>query len=442
MIADPGADAAALGDGRHLLGAVERACRAPQGRFALVLRLSRMAPPGLRAHHRRIARATVDDAAQRGSGQVFALGNGDLLLLYRPEDETGAPVADLLAGLFAADVSDPAGLLTLWSLARDGAAVRDYARARLEDALPGPPCTEPAGSADAIDDAVSAVGHDGIGDLLRRQTAVLLSPESQSRVLPLFREVTFSVPALEARTAALRHANADPFLFHHLASRLDGRMLDALRQDLQANGPLAAGAREAGPALHLNLTLSGIMSDRFAHFAAACRAVGARIGIEVSLVEACADPEAFAAARTRLRLAGLAFVLDSVSHHALMLTMPMALRPDLVKLDWSPRLPEAGGAMRDAVAALGSGRVVLQRAETEDALRWGLAHGIRRFQGRHVDAMLAAGRIGACTRSRGCSLAQCAERAGAVGSGGGRAGCNNPALLDAAVLSDCLDAPA
>ena len=399
--------------------------------MALVLHLSHMAPPAPRAHHRRIARAVMDDAAQRHAGQVFALQNDDLLLLFRSED-AGLAITDTLARLFLVDMPNPARVTTLWSLVRDADAVRHYVQARLLDALPDPAMAEPVGSADAIDAIDQVIQHSRISDLMHRQTAILLTPGSHSGLRPLFREITFSVAVLEARLALIGQANADPFLFRHLASRLDGRMLDVLRQDLQANGPLTAGGRNSGPRLHLNLTLAGILSDRFAHFAATCRAVGAQVGVEVSLVEACADPEAFMVARTRLRLAGLALVLDGVSHHALMLTMPIVLEPDLVKLDWSQRLPEAGSAVDQAVTALGCDRVVLHRAETEQALSWGLAHGIRRFQGRHVDAMLAAGRISGCAHSGGCTLRQCMERASATGPGG-RAGCNNPALLDAAL---------
>ncbi len=398
--------------------------------MALVLHLSHMAPPAPRPHHRRIARAVMDDAAQRQEGQVFALHNHDLLLLSR-SDDGASPVADTLARLFQVDVPDPAGLITLWSLERDGAALLHYAQARVLDALPDPAVTEPTGSAHTIDALEAVVEQSRITDLMQRQTAVLLVPGREARLQPLFREITFSVAVLEARIAATGQAHADPFLFRHLASRLDGRMLDVLRQDLQASGPLTAGARGLGPMLHLNLTLTGILSDRFAQFAAACRAIGAQVGVEIPLVEACADPEAFMAARTRLRVAGLTLVLDCVSHHALMLTVPAVLEPDLVKLDWSPRLPEAGPAVAQAVRALGEGRVVLHRAETDDALNWGLAHGIRRFQGRRVDAMLAAGRIGACAPGRFCSLRQCSERASATGPAG-RAGCGNPALLDAA----------
>ena len=389
-----------------------------------------MEPPAPRPHHRRIARAVLDDAAQRQGGQVFALHNDDLALVFGMEDDGGS-LLETLARLFQVDVPDAAGLTTLWALPRDGAALLDYARLRMQDDVHDAPA-EPAGSAHAIEAIDAVIGQSRISDLMQRQTAVLLSPGNHQSMRPLFREVTFSVAVLEARIAAIGQANADPFLFRHLASRLDGRMLDVLRQDLQVNGPLTAGACTLGPALHLNLTLSGVLSDRFAHFAATCRAVGARVGVEISLVEACGDPEAFIAARTRLRLAGLGFVLDSVSHHALLLTMPAVLEPDEVKLDWSPRLPESGPAMAAAVAALGHDRVVLHRAETEEALAWGLAHGIRRFQGRHVDAMLAAGRIRACSHGGGCALRQCVERASATGPGG-RAGCDNPALLDAAI---------
>ena len=396
--------------------------------MALVLHLSQLAPPAPRPHHRRIARAVMDNAAQRQQGQVFALHNDDLLLLFRCGDD-GRPLAATLAQLFQVDVPDPTELFTLWSLEGDGAALLRYAEARVLDLPPEPAFAEPKGSAQAINELESVLEHSRITDLTQRQTAILLAPGREARLQPLFREISFSVAVLEARIAATGQAHADPFLFRHLASRLDARMLDALRQDLQANGPLTAGARGVGPKLHLNLTLSGILSDPFARFAAACRAIAAPVAVEIPLVEACADPEAFMAARTRLRFAGLSLVLDGVSHHALMLTVPAALEPDLVKLDWSPRLPEAGVAVAQAVAALGD-RVVLHRADTEDALRWGLAHGIRRFQGRWVDTMLAAQRIGACGAGR-CSMRQCVERASATGPVG-RAGCGNPALLDAA----------
>ena len=155
--------------------------------------------------------------------------------------------------------------------------------------------------------------------------------------------------------------------------------------------------------------------------------------MEVSLVDAVADSTAFGRARAVLAAYGVSFVLDSVSHLALLMTKPGLFDAALIKLDWSPRLadlPEAEQAAIDrALREIGIGRVVLHRAETEAALRWGLTHGVRRFQGRHVDAMLGAARIISCAFANGCALRQCIERDGAANALG-RAGCQNTDLLD------------
>ena len=61
---------------------------------------------------------------------------------------------------------------------------------------------------------------------------------------------------------------------------------------------------------------------------------------------------------------------------------------------------------------------MLHGADTEAALRWGLAQGIRRFQGGHVDPTLGAERMMACPVAAGCTLQECAERAAATGAVG------------------------
>ncbi len=159
------------------------------------------------------------------------------------------------------------------------------------------------------------------------------------------------------------------------------------------------------------------------------------IGVEVRFMEAVADLSRFAQACRGCVTPAFRLVLDGVDHAALSLARPGALDPDLLKLDWSPRMTGLPGRERrllaQSITALGPGRIVLHRAETEAALVWGRAHGIERFQGRHVDAMLAAARLSDCRFAGGCSLRQCIDRAAATGPAG-RAGCRDPALLDAA----------
>jgi hypothetical protein len=427
--------------GQQLLDGVERVLRAPSGRVLgwslLALHLSRIPAPGPRAHHRRVAAAVLDDAAARGNGQLFALANGDLALLFRPTDD-GAGVLGTLARLFKADMPDADALRTLWTLPDAAAPAVAWIRGRVAESDRAPPPPEPPSSTGAVAAMDAVVQSGALSDLMHRQTAVLLRPGRAIPVLPLFREVSISTAVLEARIAG-GAATSDPFLFSHLAARLDHRMLGALLQDVPGGGLLSLGLGAA--ALHVNLTLAGILSPEFARFASACPqafAAGLRIGVEVPFVEAFADTKSFILARERLRLAGLQMVLDGVSHQVLQVTAPAALEPSLVKLNWSPAMTDAGSELRAAVARLGPDRIVLHRAETEAAIAWGMSHGIMRFQGRCVDAMLASARLRACSSGKSCTLRQCTERASATGPAG-RAGCSNLPLLD---LSAPVEAPA
>ena len=475
--------------------AVLRMCRgAVGGKVAVVLHLSRLVPPAPRPYHIRIVRTLLQDTATRNEGQVFTLGNGDMVLLCAAAPPPGlapagrprallatdpATLPSILGRLLRADMKRAEDQVSVWRLDEQAAELLAYTSARMREAdgaseavaeqvgggyaTKGKPMMandDFAGQAGLVDALAHVMDRAGIVDLMQRQTAILLEADPGHRsasagLRPIFQEVTFSIAALEARLAETAHvsadpqrsgqAMADPFLFRHLAGRLDQRMLQALMLELGQGGPLdplrgvAGGLRAQGalaPVLHLNLTIPAILSPAFARLAAVCANAGLRIGIEVSVVEAMLDLARFASARAVLVEHGLNLVLDGVSHTALLIARPWALRPNLLKLDWSLRLlelPDPDRAALDAaIAEIDPARIVLQKAETEVALRWGVARGIRRFQGRHVDAMLGASRIVACPRAEACTLRQCVERSAAIGPVG-RVGCHNLMLLDGAV---------
>lgn len=403
---------------RMLLDSVQRATRRGFGTGALVLCLSRLPPPGIRPHHRRIARSLLDEAALRHGGQVFALRNQDLVLLG-PGSSAAAPLLIQLfgAGADAVQIFEP------------GPELLAYAEERVAEELPRPAIPPdpapplPLDAADALLDSTRA------GDLFQAQVAAELLPGGTLR--PLFRE---AAPRLSALAARLRSGGTlpDPVLFRDLSARLDARTLAVACADLAQGGPLSGGSRPGlgrGPALHIKLTVAGVLSPQFAAFAAAVQRRGLRAGVELMLMEACADPAAFDRAKLAVRSAGLAVVLDGIGHHALLLTHPGRLGADLVKVEWSDGLASADAEA--ALRRLGPARVVLTGADGEAALRWGYGRQIRRFQGRHVDAMLAASRLGSCAFAFACTLRLCAERASAT-SGAGRTGCQNTALLDVA----------
>lgn len=438
---------AGAGAAQALLDAVRRMGRRPQGRLAMVVHLSQLRPPAPRPHHRRIARAMLQDTAQRHDGQMFAVHNGDLVLLCRLDAQAAGrggasqdplTLSRTLGRLLRADAVDPDQLISMWDLHDGAERLLDYAAARLREGGTAVPAEDDAqAQPDQLDALAALIDSAPATDLLQRQTAMLL-PQTRTALRPIFRELTFSLADLEARVSAPGNAwssvASDPYLSRYLATRLDRRLMAVLQQP---GGVLPGFAPPDSEPLHLNLSVAGILSGGFDDLAAS----GTRpsLGIEVAAMDACADPTAFVHARRRVADAGMTLVLDGLSHLSLMLSRPWSLGFDLVKLDWTAAIATlpASDAMRldAALHRTGVDRLVLQHADTEAAVQWGLQRGIRRFQGRHADAMLAAARMASCHLAAGCTLRQCLERGLATG-GAGRRSCGNPSLLDSRVPAD------
>ncbi|HEX3349906.1 MAG TPA: hypothetical protein VHS58_17585 [Acetobacteraceae bacterium] len=446
---------AAFGTGGALLDALHRLGRDPAGRIAVVVRLSAMTPPAPRACHRRVIRAILQDSAQRHDGQIFATGNGDLVLLCRataaeapaekcpPGATTCVACPDLLMRLLAAEEPDAERLVSVWPLAEAAARLPRYAAAVAAEPA-GVAADETAREATLAIEALERAAADGdLPRLIRRQTGIALhagTPRAGGRIAgramqPIYREVSFALSALRAQIRISLDADTDPFLFRHLATQLDARMLALLSGAFGSGGAFDLGVAFRAPT-HLNLTPDAVHSPAFVRISRACHDAGTHLGIEMSLVDACADPDRFAAAVQAARSAGAAVVLEGVRYASLLMSRPGTLGADMLKLDWSAQLTELSARdavdLRTALGGIGVHRIVLQKADSEAALLWGMAHGIRRFQGRHVEAMLAAGRIMTCAHAAGCTFRQCADRAGATDAAA-RAGCRNLPLLDAAV---------
>ena len=444
------ATTALTGAERLLWEASDRALRQPTERAVLVLHLSRLAPPAPRPHHIRVARVLLQDSAARFDGQVFAMRNQDLVLLCTSgrtplHNASGPPVPEpllapdmlpaTLARLFAADVSDPAQLTSLWRLDRDASHLQSY----LADRAGGP--VQDAADEDLPDGALSLAALEGtlakapLADLLLQQTGMLLSPERgrnlADRLTPAFRALDLSLAALNLRQLVVPVA-ADPFLLRHLASGLDGRLIQLLAHDLATNGRLTRPSVASGLPIHIELGLEAILSPGFARLCHQAAAQGVRFGACVSVMQACADLDLMEHASRVLKLTGGDLVVHRVDPCALGMVVPASLQPDLLKLVWSPSLISEAGRARPGgiLAGIDPARTVLQEVDSQFALAWAQANGIAMVQGPLLDQIQAATRMAGCHSADACSLRQCSTRGSAVGLPG-RVGCGNPALLEA-----------
>jgi len=445
---------------RLLLDAAQWALRQGLGGFVFVLHMSHFAAMRSFATYDRIGRATMQMFCRQVDGQMFAMANGDIVVLCRAmtgpnpsrrQDGVRIEPGDLAATcerLFRFNASQQGPLVTVWSLETETDRLLRYIKERLAEPSREPAADEgPMSSQPPLGAPGSLLTEGAMADLLHRQRGVLVRTGSGRIGLalrPIYQEITFSIPAMVARASAVAPAanavanassigsqNAphgvppaaaaaiDPYVFQHLAGRLDARMLAALTDEIAAQGPLDARATSETPCtLHVNLTLPATSSPSFRAFAKRCADRGLALGVEISFMEASADPSRFAAFQAEARVRGVSVLLDGVSLLALAIMQPTVSAVDFVKLDWPSPAPDPGAAEADRIDAainrLDAGRVILQRAETEAALQWGLARGIRRFQGRHVDAMLGANRMIGCAHAHGCTVRQCVDRAAAL----------------------------
>jgi hypothetical protein len=442
-LATPQALYAGSGAERLLMDAAERALRAPKGKMAMALHLSRLQPPAPRPYHTRIALALMQDTARRLGGQVFPMRNADLVLLCpTPGDEDGDgrdPLRDFtlpesLEQLFAADAPD-AALTSLWRLDETPGAFRDYIHQRQTEPPAKERVAEEAPSAGGLAALLARVRATDLRLLMTQQTAVTLRPGRgvplSARIAPLFRELTVNHAALpQGGPATLL---ADPFILRHLAGTMEARVLVQLQEDLESEGPLTRPALLLGMPIHVNLSAEAIVSPDFARLTGIAAARGARLAVEVPAMAWVADPALTAFAGMLLRQADVTLVLDGIDHAALTMLRPLSPETSLVKVKWSPRMEDGSASLVTridaAIEAIGAARVVLQDADCEAALIWGQAHGIIHYQGPYLDAVQAASRMAVCHGARVCTLRQCNTRGLAL-SAPARSGCSNPGLLD------------
>lgn len=429
---------------RELLDTIERAGRTPAGRTAVHLHLSRLLPSNRPPTHLRIAARLLGALERTAAARVFALSNGDIVILGK--DLPDAPV-DLLVHRvrslfdhdpltwqaaedpFAAGAESRGGddpFVTWYALEVDFEALHAQVQALLEAAeatrqrqLHAPPPPRPLAPGD-LDDLAAKLGRLNIRHVLKRQPCVGIEG---NRARLLFEEVTISIPEVREAIAPDIDLFADRWLFQDFSRQLDAAMLKALPQ---------TDVIEAPPGISLNLNLDSLDSPDFQGLLNVLD--GRRLLAEVRIVDVIANIAAYCRLRDSLRARGHGIVIDGLGPANLGAMELGRLDPDYVKVLWMTDLaaPHHGrdeSALTAAIAALGPERVILSRCDSEAAVTWGLRHGIAAFQGRFLDAVLAAVTLHACPGAAACTIRACATRRTSV-AGPRRRECPHPPGLD------------
>jgi hypothetical protein len=269
------------------------------------------------------------------------------------------------------------------------AVARLAAEAAAADARAGHAPLRPIGAADlpSLADLLTA---DRLAPLLRSQRALLIRSATDIRLL--YTEIAVSTGALQRTLAPGLDLRARPSLFRCLGDKLDKAMLAAL------TNPAVASPVVSAEAFSLGLGLTTLAAPEFAAFAAALAASSGdeppRALIRIRLDDVLVDFDAFAAARDQLHGQGFRVVLDNLTPMTLDLLDPAGFGADFVKVRFPAGTHDDDAApveqLSEAVRRIGRERLIFADIDNEAMVMEALRLGVRRFQGRFIDELVAA----------------------------------------------------
>ncbi len=407
-----------------LLDHVERVAHSRSGRFAVVLHLSELRPHNRQPHHIRIASRTFDTLLNSADTQLYTLTLGDLVLMCKDArvDDVDL-VIDKIRALFRNDpltASSRGGALDKFSSWYDFEidydsflqVVLEYSQntdgdlAVSEDASAG----RGAGAGflgQALDPFSLAKVNDSLNrtrieELVYHQPAVVIGGDGTERIL--FRENFVSIGELQRRIAPGFNIVSNVWLFQHLTQTIDRRLLSMLsKEDFSS----------LQDAISINLNVSTVLSKDFQRFDGVVAEHTNRVVVEMQQIDVFSDLDEFKSARTWLLDRGYRVLLDGLTPMSLNYYNPGLLDADLFKVSWGVEFTETESIedhadMAEMVENIGADRFILGRTDSEDALRWALGLGIRRFQGYYIDDLVTRqlakdGNIPAARKSSGAS---------------------------------------
>jgi len=377
------------------------------GRSACRIRLSLLQSMNRREHHIRAALSTFDGLIRRLKGQVFALSNTDIVVIFKDValDEVQAALIKLrflfdddpmlmheddenhppFIEWYVVDKDYQTLLRMAQSLVNEDIERRTQDKARTEEATTAPlrqKRRDPLTPALLAKLQTALMGAD-LANMMRRQA--ICAVVGQAPPQPLFYELFFSIGELQETLLPNVGLDSSPWLFQELTETLDYRVLSLLNRhdDRSLSGDVS-----------INLNVQTLLSQDFLAFDDGVKSNRrGTIVIELQKVDIFADLNAFLFARDFARERGYRICIDGVTVDSLPFIERGRLGIDLLKLAWDASLVEGklpdGSLLADYVRKCGPSRTILCRCDAANAIGVGQSVGITLFQGRHVEQMLA-----------------------------------------------------
>ena len=414
-----------------LVETAERVGRIRDGRVAVHIHLSLLQAQNRDDVHVRIAVRLYETMVDAYHGQMFVLANADIMLLCKD-----ARIADLDAAVYKLRALFSKDPLTYSSGGEDDRfasyfdleseydeflalckQLNEAAKKRAKENRAKPPIKDM--DAVSFGSVISRIAQTDIASVVRRQPCVYINDKRIAQVV--FQEFYMSIADLQKALAPDINILANRWLFQHLSQALDVSVMNALRK---------ADFKVPPVAYSLNLNMSSTETPQFRDFVHAAKGKSG-IYVEFQLPDILNNMEQFFRIRDELRAKQISTVLDGMNSLMLQFIDAELYDTDFVKVNWSNDIVTdiQTVELQQALGPVGFDRVILSRCDNEDAIAWGLDHGIRLYQGRFLDSMVAAVTMSKCPKAAACTFSQCTQRHGVI-SGRPRTECGDNEKLD------------
>jgi len=373
-----------------------------------MVHLSLLQAVNRRDNHLRMATGAFETLVKQLKGQIFVLTNADIVFVFKDValDEVEAAIVKLRFlfsddPLLAGNSEEGKSPFTDWyQLDRDYDALLQLAqhlvneeRARrtqeFAEGYVSQVAAKPARRGEPLTPAMltkleDALARADLGNMMRRQAVCAIVGKSPPQ--PVFFELFISIADLRETLLPNINLASSPWLFQQLTETLDRRVLSLLTKhdDSSVDGDVS-----------INLNVQTLLSHEFLNFDDNIKAsMRGTIVLELQKVDVFADLGAFLFARDFVHERGYRVCIDGTNVESLPFIDRERLGVDLIKIMWDPviatgMLPD-GSSFTDFLKRCGPNRAIMARCDGQEAIEYGHSLGMTLFQGRHVEALLAA----------------------------------------------------
>lgn len=404
----------------QLLDMLKRIEGMRSGSVALHIKISALSPTNRTQNQVQMVSGLLNEVLAHSQVSLFVLTSKDIIVVGRAIPSHVLETAmQTVRRVFQSD-SASNSFMQVYHLDRDFKTVMDIAKKQLENLQK----TEKEGAQNIplapehLDAILRNIKGFNILKIIRRQEAIRITPDGS--ISSLFQKYFTSMADLKKAIAPDVDVLSNRWLFQHLSETLDQRMI-GICKELFAH---------TSRGLSLNLNISTIFTPLFENFLTEIPKMNPFI-VEVQLMDIIQNARNYQAAKEYLHEAGHKILIDGL-HPISFEFMDMALLDsDLLKMNWTPALttPETSERLMQFLKEINPEKLILMRAEDEDALRWGLNNGITRFQGYYIDAVCGAKIRNSCPHKKGCTSEECVARKNSI-TGTLRTGCLAQERLD------------